>query len=196
MPPPTREMLASVFTYNPDTGLFLRRGRVSGCLDGYGYIRLNVKKRSFRAHQLAWLWVHGRWPIGRLDHHNGIRSDNRIENLREGSVPQQNQNSCVRRDAESGRKGVEISTRPGRRKRWKARIMAFGKRYNLGAFPTIEAAGEAYDKKARELHGEFMPSAARRGALKSLMQSPIIQATLAASAIEKHASGNPPHQPD
>lgn len=156
------ERLRSLLDYDPETGKFTWRvrtsnrvdvGRGAGCRearDGYIYIRLD--DTLYKAHRLAWLYVHGEWPIGALDHINGIPGDNRIVNLRAASP---SQNSCNQRrqsNNSSGFKGVSWYKRDGK---WKAHITYRGKGFHLGYFDTAEEAYAAYCAKAKELHGEF-----------------------------------------
>ena len=48
-----------------------------------GYIKIPSKKRNFAlAHRIMWIWEHGDIPAHLcINHKNGIKNDNRIENL-------------------------------------------------------------------------------------------------------------------
>jgi len=46
-----------------------------------GYIQVQVNGRFYFAHHLVWLLEIGEWPEGYIKHKNGLRWDNRIENL-------------------------------------------------------------------------------------------------------------------
>ena len=50
-----------------------------------------LKKVMYKAHVIVFFLHHGRWPVGIVDHKNGIRDDNRPENLRETDA---SGNSC------------------------------------------------------------------------------------------------------
>lgn len=88
----TVTQILSSLSYNPDTGVILRNQRSgrgkAGCRadvlhkqSGCRCVCLNYKHYS--AHRLAWLLYYKVWPMGEIDHVNGNRADNRIENLRE-----------------------------------------------------------------------------------------------------------------
>lgn len=86
----TQDRLKELLNYNPSTGLFTwklsqgpkaKAGQVAGTLDGY--VRIRLDGEAFAAHRLVFLYVEGSFPIGQVDHINGIRSDNRRGNLRE-----------------------------------------------------------------------------------------------------------------
>lgn len=152
------ERLRELLHYEPSTGVFTRLmtsgGRKAGTvaqgnLSDQGYWMISVCSKQYRAHRLAWLYVHGVWPE-QIDHINGVKSDNRIANLRcvSRSVNLQNQ----RRAQSSNRTGLlGVSLRQGENK-WQAQIMVNGKRYTLGRFTTPELAYAAYLKAKRELH--------------------------------------------
>jgi hypothetical protein len=117
-----------------------------------GYWHVGVDGDEYKAHRLAWLFVHGEWPAGRLDHENGDTADNRIANLRPVTHSQNIANSRLRRDSTSGFKGVSFYTSAGK---WGANINKDGRRHYLGLFNTPEEAHAAYCEAACELHGEF-----------------------------------------
>lgn len=154
----TQERLKELLLYDPETGIFTwerRRGRPSRTLGAgvkektYGHILICVDGRMFRAHRLAWLYVHGSFPARHIDHINGVRDDNRISNLREAT---ESQNQCNRAGtSKTGYKGVYLH----KSGRWYAMIQCGKKRQCLGYFETPEAAAEAYKAAAESAFGEF-----------------------------------------
>lgn len=87
-----------------------------------------------------------------VDHinHNGL--DNRRANLRAVSQAQNNVNKPKQSGSYSSKyKGVTSKVD----RKWHAYIMQKGKYYYLGSFDDEQAAGRAYDEKAKELFGEY-----------------------------------------
>lgn len=83
---------------------------------------------------------------------NGL--DNRKENLR-ACLPSQNSMNIPKRNiknATSIYKGVRLDKRSNR---WEARIVYYRKQMFIGTYATEIEAGISYDKKAKELYGEF-----------------------------------------
>lgn len=161
------EQLRSVLDYNPTTGLFRwrdhikhwRAGLQAGTrspAEGNGYVCLAIKTdgktRLYKAHRLAWLYVHGEWPDGQIDHINGVKHDNRIENLRVATNQQNCLNRAIRADNKSGYKGVSWNKRSGR---WLVHISVNGRIKHVGLFEHIEDAVEAYRLSAERHHGAF-----------------------------------------
>jgi hypothetical protein len=154
----TQARLKHVLQYNQLTGKFiwLRNryhprlvGTEAGSIDAKGYRIIYVDGVPYKAHRLAWLYVHGSWPLGRLDHENLLKDDNRFRNLRDATAAQNNMN--VARRSTSRFKGVDFFKATGR---WRARIAAGGVKEALGYFSTAEEAAAAYDTAAVRLHGE------------------------------------------
>jgi hypothetical protein len=149
-----------VMSYNKNTGEFLWKknaggrayaGRPAGYKNLKGYVQLRLENRTWLAHRLAWVAVHGSIdPASQIDHINGDRADNRIENLRcvSGFVNQQNRHAAAKHN-KTAMLGVGITPNG---KKYTARITAFGKRYYIGSYATAEGASQAYAQKKDKLN--------------------------------------------
>lgn len=152
----TIERLRELFIYDPLSGVFTRRircqglpiGTIAGRPNGGGYLRISIDGRDYRAHRLAWFYVHGCWPSLCLDHINGNGCDNRIANLRQATTVQ----NMANRRAKGGRLLKGITRHYGK---WHAQIRHNGRVVHLGDFETAEQAAAVYAAKAKEIHGEF-----------------------------------------
>lgn len=139
--------LKKVLHYCPETGVFTwlhngkgryqRAGAVAGT-NKDGYINISVKCRRYRAHRLAWLYMHGTWPPDEIDHINHIKNDNRLANLRLATRAQNCQNLSLRCDNKYGAAGITFHK--DRKKCWQAKLKQNGKIKYLGYYATIEEA--------------------------------------------------------
>lgn len=162
----TADRLRKVLAYDPDTGIFTRlvafhrtrwEGKTAGGPGTRGYISIRFDGQRYKAHRLAWLYVHGEWPSGHLDHINGAPSDNRIANLRIVTDKQNTWNRKRHITNKSGFKGVSRKPRL-RSTPWVANIQLDGVQVYLGCFATPEEAHVAYQKAARKHFGTFARS--------------------------------------
>ena len=85
------------YKYDDETGAIFRptgRGgfKLCGSLAPNGYIKVSINGKLYFAHRFVWFYVHGVWPKGQIDHINGNKIDNRIENLREATHSENQQN--------------------------------------------------------------------------------------------------------
>ena len=138
----------------------VKAGTKIGYIDKWhGYVRMNVPKvpfhgrAIFRAHRVLWKLATGEWPVDQIDHINGIRSDNRLSNLREATNGQNQANSPAYSNNLLGLKGVR--KRGNSAKSYKAQITHGGKNWWLGSYATPEEAHAAYLRAAKNQHGEF-----------------------------------------
>lgn len=142
--------LKKILHYDPVNGVFTwivgnkyskkpKAGDVAGC-KSKGYINISIKGIGYRAHRLAWLYIHGEWPSGVIDHINGNRSDNSISNLRDVTTKENNKNKRTQKNNKSGVTGVFWS---GSAKKWSATIGHKGRVIYLGVFDSIEKAIKA-----------------------------------------------------
>lgn len=146
--------------YDPTDGTFThlkghgrrKAGDPAGIVDSNGYLIISFGGRPYKAHRLAWIYIHGREPVCHLDHINLVKLDNRIANLREANSTQNKANIGRQRNNKSGFKGVFWYAKV---RKWRATIGLDRRRIHLGDFETPEAAHAAYCKAATELYGEF-----------------------------------------
>lgn len=156
----TAERVRELFIYDPDTGVFTRRiatgrrnchraGEIAGTRQNHGYIVISADHRRYVAHRLAWLYVYGVWPVGDLDHINGIKDDNRITNLREATRKENMQNVRKHKHNTSGHKGVAWHSQ---RNKWRAYIFVDYQQKHLGLFDTKLAAAAAREQAEIAMH--------------------------------------------
>ena len=145
--------------YDPATGVFtwavsapgISLGKSAGSVSVHGYRVIRIGRKSVRACRLAWFMSHGEWPNGEIDHINGNRLDDRIENLRvvDRAGNSQNKRSAQANNKSSGFLGVTWNKQ---HMRWQSKIMANKKMHHVGYFDTPEEAHAAYLNKKRQVH--------------------------------------------
>lgn len=158
-----RDLVLKLFSYDPETGVFMRIARMTRSreivplpvpelagTEKEGYLRISLFGKSFYLHRIAWLVVHGRWPTELIDHINGNRSDNRIENLRECSEAENRQN-WRQPKSNNPHKLIGVNWHKAARK-YTAQIQINRKQKHLGLFETAEEAHSAYLAAKRSLH--------------------------------------------
>jgi hypothetical protein len=156
---PSQDEIKELLDYDYQTGKFIRKlipelsahdkmlntrfGGKSPCVSKSGYEVIMIQRKSFLAHRLAWMYHYGVDPGDqRINHLNLNLSDNRIANLKLIVNP---------RKPPIVYKGV-FKMPDGK---WQSHIKTRGKSINLGNFNTAKEAALAYNKKAKEIHGDF-----------------------------------------
>lgn len=158
----THQRAKEMFSYNPITGLFTRLiggsgcgnrvGSIAGSKNGHGYIHIQINKKFFKAHRLAWFYMTGEWPKDQIDHKDGVRDNNAWGNLREADNRLNHEN--LRKANSTNKLGVMGVYKQHRK--FVARIKSNGKKIHLGMFDTAEAAHAAYLSAKRKIHAGCM----------------------------------------
>lgn len=149
----TKDELNELFRY-AEGELFWKKSR-SGIKDinkPAGYVRdhkyryIQIKGRSYLAHRLIWVW-HGKDLPEELDHINGDKSDNRLENLRPASRVE-NLLNFGSKGGTSKFRGVYLESYSGK---WRAEF----RRKFLGRFEKEEDAAKAWNIAASNFSKDF-----------------------------------------
>ncbi len=151
--------LHELFTYDYATGSLFwkvarssaRPGKEAGYINSTGYRRVCIDSKETGAHRVVWALVTGDWPIGHIDHINGDKLDNRIENLRDvcASMNTQNLRRAKRNNQSSGLLGVY---RASSSDKWRSQIRINGQIKHLGTFGSAREAHDAYVAAKRIFH--------------------------------------------
>lgn len=77
------QLIRDTFHYHDGCIYRIKNGRKCTHKRSDGYLVVQFMGQKYKIHKLVWILHHGNYPTGyELDHINGIRTDNRIENLR------------------------------------------------------------------------------------------------------------------
>jgi len=145
----TQQRLKEIFSYND--GQLFRRGKTAGSVNKRGYRVVYVDGKIYKAHRLVFFYHHGFLPI-QVDHVDGNKDNNRIENLRAATNSQNRMNCGVQRNNTSGHKNVYWDVDAGK---WAVKVRVDKKLRTLGRFASIDDAIVAAAAGRKKLHGEF-----------------------------------------
>ena len=145
------EELKEYFKYDRDTGKLFWNKRPSnrvivgsevGNYNDQGYKVCRFKGKALRVHRVVWAITKGEHPSEFIDHINGDRGDNRIDNLRVVSNAQNLQNMKQAKGYTFHKKSNKFITQ----------IAVNKEKIYLGSFDTEQEAHAAYLKAKKELH--------------------------------------------
>lgn len=147
----TKDYLHEIFEYKDGNLYKLKNGKKVGSNHIKGYQHTKINGKQYLLHRLIYMMFNGYFPK-EIDHINGNRSDNHIENLRPAIGGQNQQNSKIRKDNKSGAKNVYWFKEL---KKWKVDIRFNGKRNYIGVFEDLELAELVAQEARDKYHGKF-----------------------------------------
>lgn len=173
----TQEFLKSILYYDEFTGIFVwldsrhnavKVGSEAGFVtvdkrvgrNGKSYRRIIIRKKEYKLHRLAFLYMTGNMPEKDVGHEDGDGLNNKWSNLRDISNLENSKNQRIPRHNKSGFLGVYWK-KP--RERWVAEISVNGRKKHLGDFKDIEDAIAA--RKAANIKYNYHPN---HGQLRTL----------------------------
>lgn len=147
---PSIERIHERLEYLPDVGHLLRKyryreydiGSRAEYIDGHGYFVVSIDGISIGAHILGWALYHNQWPENIIDHINRIKLDNRISNLRDITIAENNRNRPLQRNNTTGFAGISYDPR---RQKFYAKLKLNHKTIHLGTYEDINEAVLARD---------------------------------------------------
>lgn len=154
----TQERLKELFDYQD--GALIRRKDGRSAVIAMGtkrYERVTVDSKIQSLHRMIYLWHHGYLPKT-LDHIDGDRANNKIENLREATQHQNCLNRKHQTTSKSPYKNVYLQppTKNAKWKRnWVVSLNVAGKRKYIGSFEDLELADLVATEARDKFHGQF-----------------------------------------
>ena len=153
----TKERLEDLFAYKNGSLISITnrtncpKGSFIGTKGAHGYLTAHVDCVTHRVHRLIFMLVNGYMPKT-IDHIDGDKLNNKIENLRPCTRYQNQQNIKISKRNKTGTKGVYFCSKSNK---YLVRISANGKRHFIGSFITLSESVEAATVARKELHGVF-----------------------------------------
>jgi hypothetical protein len=123
----------------------------AGSMHKTGYRHVTWMGKVHKAHRLIFLMHHGYLPP-EIDHINGDRADNRIENLRAAN---RSENQCNRPALASNTSGYPGVSWHKKSKAWVVRVMKNGKTVVQAYFKDLELAGLVAVEARHKFHGQY-----------------------------------------
>lgn len=163
----THEELTRILSYNKETGIFTWRektckcvviGKIAGNRNKVSdYIEIKIRGKQYKAHRLAWFYVHGVWPENLIDHKDTIRHHNWISNLRESNHSlnaQNHQKPNITNRSASNVPGVKYRAE---RKKWRVSLTINKKETYFGHYDTqLEAESVCLEMRRKHYEGNLL----------------------------------------
>jgi hypothetical protein len=151
----TQQRLHELFEYRDGALIWkvgVAAGKIAGTLDtSTGYWRINIDKKMYRLHRMIFLYHNGYLTDGlQIDHVDGNRNNNLIDNLREVTNQQNQFNAKTSSRNKSGVKGVSWNKA---KQKWEVRVMVDGKNKFIGYYDILEEAEAAAIAARNFYHG-------------------------------------------
>ena len=153
------DFITTNYKYDPKTGVITKNNAPVGSLHPKGHLELYFRHKDkiycFKYHRIAWFLYYKKFPEDMIDHIDGNKLNNRIDNLRDCNNSENLCNRSKQKNNKSGYKNVLKDNRECGSGKWIVRIMKNGKTYFGGHYINIEDAIVAADKLRKEVHNIY-----------------------------------------
>ena len=149
--------IANELSYNSKTGEFVwlksgagrskREGQKAGAKRPDGYLTIKVNQKQWLAHRLAWFLHYDEKPPRIIDHIDGNKANNAVENLRDGTDGINEINCKPRKKSPFGINGVRLSSNKKNYQAYVARRKGFKTLYHGDDFFEACCARKSWDAK-------------------------------------------------
>lgn len=126
-------------------------GQVAGSIGSKGYLQVGFFNKRVLVHRIIFM-IHNGFLPEIVDHIDGNKLNNSIDNLRAANENQNKHNSVLSSNNTSGVKGVHWHKRCNK---WIAKIKINGVSKHIGCFSDLQEAKQSVEKARIALHGEF-----------------------------------------
>ena len=123
----------------------IKKHSIAGRKNNQNYIQIRIKDKKYQAHRLIYIYHFGELKNLHIDHVNGIRYDNRIENLRAATIKDNHKNRTTALGYSYNRK----------MNKYHSRIGIDGKVISIGYYDTQKEARLAYLEAKKIYHVIF-----------------------------------------
>lgn len=146
------EIIQNKFVYSDGTLYHIKNHKVAGTTTRAGYRQLSIGGKFYYAHRVIWEHFNGQIPEGFvIDHINGVKDDNRIENLR---VCTQQQNTWNKKKF-SGDLGVQNVRKVIKTGKYQVILGVDGKTKCFGTYDDLELAELVAQEARNKYYGEY-----------------------------------------
>ena len=156
----TQEYLHSLFEYK-DGAIYWNKSRekvTAGNKAGYvantGYLLVGIDKNLFLNHRIIFMMNYGYMPT-MIDHIDGNKLNNKIENLRDITRGQNRMNSKLQSNNKSGVKNVNWNKK---HKKWYVQLGVEGKKLYFGSYFDLNVAKFVAETMRHKYHKQFARS--------------------------------------
>jgi len=154
----SKDLLNEIFHYEDGNLIWKKKicrntiiGKVAGRTYDIGYKSIGLYGKEYMSHRLVFMFHHGYFPK-EVDHIDGNKSNNRIENLRPATHSENLKNQKIRTNNVSGHKNVGWAKRE---QKWRVRLTVNFKDKHIGYFSDRELADLVAIEAVDLHHGKF-----------------------------------------
>lgn len=156
----TQELILHLFRYENGKLFYKNKthkfakiqiGDEAGSLYSNGYLNVKIHKKPYAIHRLVFMMFHGFLPKT-IDHIDGNKVNNKIENLRECNYVTNGYNRKIGSNNTSGYKNVTWSKRL---KKWRVTLICNKKFKDFGYFEDLEFASLVAQEARNKYHNTF-----------------------------------------